>query len=41
MSNSIFESLKASFVNTGYTEEQAAKIVEAMFPESQTQKEYS
>jgi hypothetical protein len=32
MSNVVLEALKTSFINTGYTDEQATKIVEAMFP---------
>jgi hypothetical protein len=32
MSNPVMEALKNSFISTGYTDEQATKIVEAMFP---------
>jgi hypothetical protein len=33
MSNAVIDALKISFMNTGYTDEQATKIVEAMFPQ--------
>ena len=33
MSNAVIDALKISFMSTGYTAEQANKIVEAMFPE--------
>ena len=31
--NPVIDALKISFMSTGYTAEQATKIVEAMFPE--------
>ena len=33
MSNPVIDALKISFMSTGYSAEQATKIVEAMFPE--------
>jgi hypothetical protein len=35
--NPVIDALKISFMSTGYTADQATKIVEAMFPEQTEQ----